>query len=284
MRLIAAEDAGRYRDALGAQLPQGLPAAFLEPAPEAALDLIRRYARTHGPFTAAECAGRFGMEITRVESLLDGLVSVGRVAEGGFRPGGVHREWCDVEVLRTVRRKSLARLRKEVEPVDQRVLARLITRWQGVVQPRRGLDALLDAVEGLQGAALPASILETEILPARIANYKPADLDTLIAAGEVTWMGLDSLGERDGRVGLYLAEKLGELWSPLKTTGALPVRLLRQLRVRIAALLMIATRRSLRICVRMAASFFQQITRPRAEGIRARHWMRCGGWCGAGWC
>jgi len=220
-RLIAAEDAGRYRDALGVQLPKGLPAAFLESAPEAALDLIRRYARTHGPFTAAECAGRFGMEIARVESLLDGLVSLGRVAEGGFRPGGVHREWCDVEVLRTIRRRSLARLRKEVEPVDQRVLARLITRWQGVVQPRRGLDALLDAIESLQGAALPASILETEILPARICGYKPADLDTLIAAGEVTWVGLGALGERDGRVGLYLAEKLSDLWSPLKTTGVL---------------------------------------------------------------
>jgi ATP-dependent Lhr-like helicase len=211
-RLIAVEDAGRYRDALGAALPQGLPAAFLEAAPEAGLDLVRRFARTHGPFTAGECAGRFGLPVARVEATLERLVGLGRVAEGGFWPGGAHREWCDVEVLRTIRRKSLAKLRKEVEPVEQRVLARLITRWQGVVQPRKGLDALLDVVENLQGAALPASVLETEILPARIREYRPADLDTLVAAGEVTWVGFDAIGERDGRVGLYLAEKVEALW------------------------------------------------------------------------
>ena len=144
-------------------------------------------------------------------------MGTGRVVEGGFRPGGVHREWCDVEALRAIRRKSLARLRKEVEPVEQRVLARLITRWQGVVQPRKGLDALLDVIENLQGAALPASILETEILPARVAGYRPEDLDTLIAAGEVTWVGFDAIGERDGRVGLYLAEKLEALWNPVSS-------------------------------------------------------------------
>jgi ATP-dependent helicase Lhr and Lhr-like helicase len=219
LRLVAAEDAGRYRDALGVKLPKGLPEAFLAAVPEAATDLVRRFARTHGPFTAAECAGRLGMETARVESLLEGLVAAGRVAEDGFRPGGVHREWCDVEVLRVIRRKSLARLRKEIEPVDQRVLARLVTRWQGVVQPRRGLDALLDAIESLQGAAVPASILETEILPARISSYKPADLDTLIAAGEVVWVGMEPLGERDGRVGLFLAEKLGSLWRPDRNTN-----------------------------------------------------------------
>src|SRR6185312_16959307 len=108
-------------------------------------------------------------------------------------------------VLRTIRRKSLAQLRREVEPVEQRTLVRLLTRWQGVVQPRRGLDALLDVIENLQGAPLPASILETEILPARLAGYRQADLDTLIAAGEVMWVGLESIGERDGRIGLYLA-------------------------------------------------------------------------------
>jgi ATP-dependent Lhr-like helicase len=221
-RLIAVEDAGRYRDALGVPLAPGLPAAFLDPMPEAGLDLLRRYARTHGPFTAAECAGRFGLPLAGVETTLERLVGLGRVVEGGFRPGGVHREWCDAEVLRTIRRKSLARLRKEVEPVEQRVLARLITRWQGVVQPRRGLDALLDAIENLQGAPLPASVLETEILPARISTYRPGDLDTLIAAGEVTWVGFDAIGERDGRVGLYLAEKLDALWPVTVVSSQLP--------------------------------------------------------------
>jgi ATP-dependent Lhr-like helicase len=210
--LIAVEDAGRYRDALGVPLPHGLPAALLEPVSDAGLDLVRRYARTHGPFTAGEVARRFGLPVAGMEATLERLVGMERVVEGGFRPGGVHREWCDVEVLRTIRRKSLARLRKEVEPVEQRVLARLLTRWQGVVQPRRGLDALLDVIENLQGAPLPASILETEVLPARVAGYRAADLDTLIAAGEVAWLGFDAIGERDGRVGLYLAEKVEVLW------------------------------------------------------------------------
>lgn len=218
-RFIAVEDAARYRDALDVTLPPGLPAAFLAAAPEAAVDLVRRYARTHGPFTAMECAGRFGLLAANVERTLERLVEVGRIVQGGFWPGGVHREWCEVEVLRAIRRKSLARLRKEVEPVESRILARLTTRWQGVVQPRRGLDALLDVIENLQGAPLPASILETEILPARISGYRSEDLDTLIAAGEVMWFGFDALGERDGRVGLYLAERLEALWPVMQETG-----------------------------------------------------------------
>ena len=213
-RVIAVEDVARVRDALGVPLPPGLPTAFLEPAPDALTDIIRRYARTHGPFTTPELARRYGLPAPTVESVLQRLVGTGRVIEGAFLPGGTNREWIDAEVLRTIRRKSLARLRKEVEPVTQATLARLFTRWQGVVQPRRGLDALLDVIENLQGAPLPASILETEILPARIAGYKSADLDTLIAAGEVTWVGLEPLGERDGRLALYLSEKLPLLWPP----------------------------------------------------------------------
>jgi ATP-dependent Lhr-like helicase len=213
-RVIAVEDAARVRDALGVPLPPGLPSAFLERVPDALLDIVRRYARTHGPFTTVDVAQRYGLANASVEAVLQRLVGMGRVVEGGFRPGGLNREWVDAEVLRTVRRKSLAKLRKEIEPVEQRTLARLFTRWQGVLQPRRGLDALLDVIENLQGAALPASLLETEILPARITGYKSADLDTLVAAGEVVWVGLDALGERDGRVGLYLADKLPLLWPP----------------------------------------------------------------------
>ncbi len=211
-RLIAVEDAGRYRDALGVPLPPGLPTAFQVAVPDALLDLLRRYGRTHGPFTTGDAAKRFGLALESVEAVLNRLVGTGRIVEGGFRPGGTHREWCDHEVLRTVRRKSLAKLRKEVEPVEQATLARLFTRWQGVVQPRRGLDALLDVVENLQGAPVPASVLETEVLPARLLGYKAADLDTLIAAGEVVWVGLEAIGEKDGRVALYLAEKLPLLW------------------------------------------------------------------------
>ncbi len=218
-RVMAVEDAARFRDALGVPLPPGLPSAFLEPATDALLDVVRRFARTHGPFTTNALADRYSLSNAFVEATLQRLVGMGRVAEGGFRPGGVNREWIDAEVLRSIRRKSLAKLRKEVEPVEQRTLARLFTRWQGVVQPRRGLDALLDVVENLQGAPIPASLLETEILPARIVDYKSGDLDTLIAAGEVVWVGLEALGERDGRVGLYLADKLPLLW-PLKSAGS----------------------------------------------------------------
>ena len=213
-RLIAVEDAGRYRDALGVPLPPGLPAAFQVVVADAGLDLVRRYARTHGPFTTLEVAKRFGLAAETAEALLNRLVQSGRVVEGGFRPGGVHREWCDAEVLRAIRRKSLAKLRKEVEPVEQATLARLFTRWQGVVQPRRGLDALLDVIENLQGAPIPASVLETEVLPARIIGYKASDLDTLIAAGEVVWAGVEAIGEKDGRVALYLADKVGALRAP----------------------------------------------------------------------
>ncbi len=213
-RLMAVEDAARFRDALGVPLPPGLPTAFLEKSADALLDIVRRFARTHAPFTTADVARRYALSNASVEAVLQRLVQLGRVVEGGFRPGGVNREWIDAEVLRAIRRKSLARLRKEIEPVEQRTLARLFTRWQGVVQPRRGLDALLDTIENLQGAPLPASLLETEILPARITGYQPADMDTLIAAGEVVWVGFDPLGERDGRVGLYLAEKLPLLWRP----------------------------------------------------------------------
>jgi len=211
-RLIAAEDAARYRDALGVPLPPGLAPSLLEPVAHPVLELVRRFARTHGPFTLREPVDRFALEAEAVESALRQLVQESRVIEGGFRPGGLHREWCDGEILRQIRRKSLAKLRKEVEPVEQHTLARFLTHWQGLLTPRRGghaqLDAMLDAIESLQGAPLPASLLESSILPARIADYSPAGLDTLIAAGEVAWAGVEPLGERDGRIALFLADKL----------------------------------------------------------------------------
>ncbi len=213
-RLIAVEDAARYRDALGIPLPPGLPTAMLTAVATPVLELLRRFARTHGPFTLGEAQARFAVDAQIAEAALRQLLLDGRVVEGGFRPGGVHREWCDAEVLRLIRRKSLARLRKEVEPVEQQMLARLLTHWQGVLQKRRGLDALLDTVEQLQGAPLVASLLETSILPARVVRYTPGDLDTLIAAGEVTWCGLDALGEHDGRIALYLSDTLPTLRDP----------------------------------------------------------------------
>jgi ATP-dependent Lhr-like helicase len=216
-RLIAAEDAARYRDALGVPLPPGLAAALLERVEHPVIELVRRYARTHGPFTLRAAAERFALDPTAAENALRQLLAEGRVLEGGFLPGGLHREWCDAEMLRLIRRKSLAKLRREVEPVEQHTLARFLTHWQGLLVPRRSghagsghanLDGLLDAIESLQGAPLPASLLETSILPARIAEYAPGGLDTLIAAGEVAWAGVEPMGEHDGRIALFLADKL----------------------------------------------------------------------------
>jgi ATP-dependent Lhr-like helicase len=213
-RLIAGEDAARFRDALGVPLPVGIPEALLQPVRDPIGDIALRYARTHAPFTAGEFAARYGLGTAAAEAVLGRLTAEGRIVEGEFRPGGTRREWTDAGVLRMLRRRSLAKLRHEVEPVDQSVLGRFATTWQGIVKRRSGADALLDAIEQLQGAPLPASILETEILAARIDAYDPAELDVVTAAGEVVWVGVESLGERDGRIALYLSDHLPRLLPP----------------------------------------------------------------------
>ena len=222
-RIVPVEYASRYRDGLGVPLPTGLPEAHLEAAPHAALDLVRRYARTHAPFTSTEVAERYGLGRSTVEALLKELAAGGKAVEGEFRPGATGREWCDPDVLQSIRRRSLAKLRHQVEPVEPAVLGRLVTHWQGVVRRRRGLDALLDAVENLQGAPLIASILETEILPARVEGYQPSDLDALTTAGEVVWGGLEPLGEHDGRLALYLTDHVAKLRQP-RAPADLPER------------------------------------------------------------
>ena len=213
-RYIPVEYAGRYRDALGVPLPPGLPGVFLERTERPLAELVRRYARTHGPFTTADVAGRFGVAPALVEAVLKPMHASGKLLEGEFRPDGMHREWCDPEILQQVRRKTLARLRREVEPAARQTFARLLTRWQGVAVPRRGPDALVDAIEILQGADLMASELEREILPARVSDYRLGDIDALLASGEVVWVGRESVGDRDGRVALFLAESLGKLLPP----------------------------------------------------------------------
>jgi ATP-dependent Lhr-like helicase len=222
VRYVAVEDAARYRDALGLKLPEGLPRALLETVAAPVLELVRRYARTHGPFTSREAAARFGLDTSPVEAALHRLVHDGRVLEGGFRPQAAGREYCDAESLRLIRNKSLARLRKQIEPAEPRLFARFETHWQGVLQKRRGLDALLDTIESLQGSPLPASLLESHILPSRIARYSPADLDTLIAAGEIVWCGVDSIGEHDGRIAFYLADRIAGLL-PLRNMPGEPL-------------------------------------------------------------
>ena len=221
-RIAGAEDAGRLRDALGVSPPPGLPGAFLEPRPDALREIAARYARTHGPFATAAAAERYGTGVAPMTAALRELADAGRVVEGEFRPGGHGREWCDAEVLQTLRRRSLARLRKEVEPAPPLALSRLLLDWHRVVTapgsiPRGGPDPLLDVVEQLQGAAVPASAFESDILAARLAGYRPQDLDLLCAAGEVVWVGIAPLGDRDGRIALFLADHVGLLHTPSPT-------------------------------------------------------------------
>ena len=213
-RLIAVEDAARYRDALGIPLPPGMPAALLQPVAAPVLELVRRYARTHGPFTLARssrtlrpgCAAG-GKRFARAAA---GWPHRGRRIPSRRRPPRVVR--CRGAALHPAQVAGPAAQRSRARRAADAGAA--VDALAGRVAARRGLDALLDTIENLQGAPLPASLVESSILPARLANYSPARLDTLIAAGEVVWCGFDSLGEHDGRIALYLADKLATLLPP----------------------------------------------------------------------
>jgi ATP-dependent helicase Lhr and Lhr-like helicase len=213
-RHIAAEDAAKYRDALGAVVPPGLPDAFLSSTERPLASLVRRYARTHGPFGAADLAVRLGLSTRVVVDALRELADAGTAVEGEFRPGGTGLEWVDAGVLRTLRQRSLARLRREVEPVEQAALARFATTWHGLEAPRAGEGALLDAIAQLQGAFVPASDLESRILPSRVSGYDEGDLDALLASGAAVWVGGGASGPHDGKVGIFLTEHLALLPEP----------------------------------------------------------------------
>ncbi|MGH3168486.1 MAG: Lhr family ATP-dependent helicase, partial [Trebonia sp.] len=227
----AVEDAGRLRDALGVALPVGLPEAFMEPLPDPLGDLVARYARTHGPFPATAPAQRYGLGVAVVAMALRRLAADGRVAEGEFLARQRGSEWCDAEVLRMLRRRCLARLRKEAEPVPPQVLGKFLPAWHGITSHgvtshgvtshgvtskgtnardgwRRRSDAgtVLEAVERLAGAPVPASALETLVLPGRVPGYSPAMLDELTSAGEVMWAGAGTVGTGDGWLVLVPAE------------------------------------------------------------------------------
>ncbi|MCZ7681393.1 MAG: hypothetical protein M5U28_22420 [Sandaracinaceae bacterium] len=218
-RFLAVEDVARYRDALGIVPPPGLPQALLEPVRDPLGDLIGRYARTHGPFTFDAAARRFGLGVAAVRATLERLAEEDRVVEGELLPGGRGREWCDAGVLRQIKQRSLAALRKQIEPVEPEVLARFTLDWHGVGRQRSsGPDALVGVIEQLEGAPIPASALEAHVLASRLSGYDRRDLDELCASGEVLWRGMGSLGPKDGRVALYLAEHY-----PLLAPEAAPV-------------------------------------------------------------
>jgi ATP-dependent helicase Lhr and Lhr-like helicase len=205
-RWIAAEDAGRYREALGVSLPIGLPEAFLSPGPHPLESVIRRYARTHVPFVAADIASRWEVTESAVQDALTQLVGRGEVIAGEFRRSAHGREHCHPEVLRMLRRRSLAALRREVESVPPDVLARFLPEWHGIGSRAAGhsTDRLLEVVFQLQGLALPATVIERDVIASRVTGYNPRLLDELVSMGEVVWVGRGALGPADGRVALYL--------------------------------------------------------------------------------
>lgn len=215
-RVCAADDAGRLRDALGVAVPLGLPHACTESVEDPLLDLVARFARTHGPFVTAAAAARYGVAHEPVRLALETLEREGRVVRGEFRPHGVEREWCDDEVLRQLRRRSLASLRREVEPVSVETLARFLPRWHGIGSSTTGrrpasLDALVEVVNQLQGAPLVASCLDVDVLTPRLPGYEPSLLDALCTAGEVVWVGAGALGARDGRLRLAFRDQAAVL-------------------------------------------------------------------------
>ncbi len=225
-RYIAAEDAGRYGEAIGAHVPPGLPAAFLswtggDPADPADVEgalgsLIGRYARTHGPFTTSDIAERFAVAIAVAEQCLVRRGDGGTLLSGEFRPDGASQEWCDADVLRQLRQRSLAVLRKEIEPTTVDALARFLPDWHGVgaAAVGSGVDRLYEVIGQLQGVALPASTLERDIFPARLPRYSPRLLDELMMAGEVVWVGVSPLGNDDGRLAFYLRDRAHLLVNP----------------------------------------------------------------------
>ncbi|GAB3787856.1 ATP-dependent helicase [Nocardioides ungokensis] len=212
-RWCGIEDVGRLRDGLGVPVPPGTPDAFIEPVEDPLADLVSRFARTHGPFTTEQVAARLGLGGAVVRHTLQRLAAHGRVLDGEFRPSGSGSEWCDAEVLRKLRRRSLARLRKEVEPVEPAALSRFLSAWQHITPASggrgglRGIDGVLTAIDQLAGCPVPASALEPLVLAARVRDYEPSYLDELTASGEVVWAGHAALPGADGWVSLHLADQ-----------------------------------------------------------------------------
>jgi ATP-dependent Lhr-like helicase len=213
-RWIAAEDAALYRDAIGTALPPGIPHAFLEPVENATAQLLIRYARTHGPFTTTDVADRFAIVPAQAEALLAGLEARNQLLSGEFHPAGAGREWCDEDVLRRLRRRTLARLRGEVAPVEAPSLVRFLPGWHGIGAESRGSTRLTEVLDQLEGVPLPFSDLERAILPARIPDFDPRMLDEQGALGRLVWIGTGSLGAQDGRVSLHRRDRIGLLADP----------------------------------------------------------------------
>ncbi|RLB62675.1 MAG: DEAD/DEAH box helicase, partial [Deltaproteobacteria bacterium] len=212
--LCAVEDVARYRDALGSVPPPGVPAPFLEEVDRPIEDVLARYARTHGPFQAEAFTSRHGLATGPTGAALSALEGAGKLVRGAFVAGGTETEWCDVEVLRRIKRRTLARLRAEVEPVDRAALARFLPAWHGIDSPAKSLARLQEVIVQLEGMPLSYAELERSLLPARARDFQPRHLDELGSQGVVVWVGHGALGSSDGRVALYRRGWVGKLVDP----------------------------------------------------------------------
>ena len=213
-RWIAIEDVALYRDAVGASPPTGVPMSLLDAVADPLSGLVARWGRTHGPFLARDVASRYRLPVSHIETTLRRMERTGAVLHGGFRPGGLEPEWCDPEVLRRLRRLTLAKLRNEVAPVEREVLARFLPAWHGVGSERGGMGRLEEVVDQLEGLPLSFTDLEQVILPARVSGFEPRMLDELGSTGQLVWIGRGSLGTSDGRVAIYRRDRAGLLFEP----------------------------------------------------------------------
>lgn len=212
----AIEDIGRLRDGVGVAVPVGVPAGFTTPVDDPLAELLGRYARTRGPFTTAAAAARFGLGLRVAADVLGRLSADGKLVRGEFvaatadTAGG--DQWCDAQVLRILRRRSLAALRAQVEPVSTAAYARFLPTWQQFDDGAAGggIDALATVIEQLAGVPLPASAVEPLVLAPRVAGYSPALLDELLASGEMLWSGAGAIAggppASDGWVVFHTAE------------------------------------------------------------------------------
>ncbi|MFI5309257.1 MAG: DNA glycosylase AlkZ-like family protein, partial [Polyangiales bacterium] len=263
-RVVAVEDVALYRDALGVAPPPGLPAALLESVTSGIAILCERYARTHGPFRADELAQRYGLTDTEVEQALQPLANRSVLVRGALRPGGTSEEYCDAEVLRRIKRRTLARLRADAQALPAATLARFLPAWHAIDTGGQGLARLRQAIVQLEGLALPVSELESAILPARVRDFSPAMLDELGATGFLCFVGRGALGSHDGKVALYRRSHVAALLEPAKTPDQLgPVA---------AALLSELERRGARFFAELAAACAPATMEQVLDGLHGLLW------------
>jgi ATP-dependent Lhr-like helicase len=235
-RVIAVEDMARFRDAVGVMPPPGLPSAYLAPVADPLSDIAMRFARTHGPFLASELASRYALPERRIAELLNRAVASGRLLRGELHPKRVGVTYCDSDVMRAIKRRSLASLRQQMEAVDGATYTRFLLRLHGIGEKAGGFDALRNAMARLEGAVVDLGSLEREMLPARMRGFAASDLDALLASGELVWRGVEPSAQGAGRIALYFRDAFAKV-APLPTpvTGEMAGRIRSVLRERGAA-------------------------------------------------